>query len=171
MSKNNYPQGELDTISPGNVREIVGSLRELYDRGQPETDQEVEQRVNDFFAFCQNSSLRPGIESLCMALHISRVTLYNWCHGIGCSESRKELAQAAKSFTTAYLEQAVLQGKISPPSGIFLLKNWAAYKDTISFEESPPTTEVHKSLGISELPKLRGLDTDVLPHLDTESEE
>ena len=28
------------------------------------------------------------------------------------------------------------RGKISPPSGIFLLKNWLNYKDTLSFENN-----------------------------------
>ena len=31
------------------------------------------------------------------------------------------------------------RGKISPPSGIFLMKNWLNYKDTISFENTVDT--------------------------------
>jgi hypothetical protein len=29
----------------------------------------------------------------------------------------------------------VLRGRISPPSGIFLMKAWLGYKDTVSIEE------------------------------------
>lgn len=43
--------------------------------GRPQTDEEVANRINDYFEFCERSSIRPGIESLCMALHISRTTL------------------------------------------------------------------------------------------------
>lgn len=48
MKKNNYPQGALDEIEPAAVNKIVGSLRELYDKGRPKTDEEVEQRIDSF---------------------------------------------------------------------------------------------------------------------------
>lgn len=138
MAKNHYPQGQLDDIEPSTVQEIVTSLKQLHDRGKPRTDAEIEQRIDDYFSFCQNSSIRPGIESLCMSLHISRTTLFNWCNGIGCSQVCQEYIQSAKSFVGAYIEQAMLGGKISPPSGIFLAKNWLGYKDSISIEENMP---------------------------------
>lgn len=138
MSKNNYPQGQLDEINPVAVQQIVTSLKDLYDRGRPQTDAEVESRINEYFDFCEKSSIRPGVESLCMALHVSRTTLYNWANGIKCSPYRQELAEKAKGFVGAFIEQALLQGKISPPSGIFLAKNWLGYKDSISIEESIP---------------------------------
>ena len=47
----------------------------------------------------------------------------------------------------------MLQGKISPPSGIFLAKNWLGYKDQISIEESIPHDNEKKT--IFELPVLR----------------
>lgn len=140
MAKNNYPQAGLDEMEPATVQQIVSSLKELHDLGKPQTDEEVEQRIDKYFAFCQHSSIRPGIESLCMALHISRTTLFRWNNGIDCSACRQEVIQSAKSFIGAFLEQAVLGGKISPPSGIFLMKNWLNYKDTVSFEEKEPLT-------------------------------
>lgn len=137
----NYPQGALDEIEPTTVQEIVTSLKELHDMGKPETDTEIKKRIDDYFSFCQRSSIRPGIESLCMALHISRTTLFNWNNGTNCSRECQELVQSAKAFIGAYIEQAMLGGKISPPSGIFLMKNWLSYKDTISLEETIGTEE------------------------------
>ena len=154
MGRNGYPQGSLEDIEPEAVQQLVICLRELYDKGKPGTDAEVESRVNEYFAFCQNSSVRPGIESLCMALHISRTTLFNWARGIGCSQERKEIIEGARSFIGAYIEQAVLSGKISPPSGIFIMKNWLSYKDTISFEETMPREEARTALTAADLPKL-----------------
>lgn len=135
MAKNNYPQGQLDDIEPGKVQEIVTSLKELHDRGKPQTDDEVKQRIDEFFSFCQHSSIRPGIESLCMSLHITRTTLFNWANGTGCSSVCQEYVQSAKAFISAFLEQALLGGKISPPSGIFIAKNWLGYRDTVSLED------------------------------------
>ena len=81
MGKNNYPQSGLDNVEPEVVHEIVHSLRELHELGRPKTDEEVQERIDDYFSFCERSSLRPGVESLCMALHISRTTLFRWNYG------------------------------------------------------------------------------------------
>lgn len=163
MARNNYPQAGLDEIEPGTVQQIVTSLKELHDLGRPETDEEVAKRIDDYFEFCQRSSIRPGIESLCMSLHISRTTLFRWNNGDNCSTYRQELIQSAKSFIGAFLEQAMLGGKISPPSGIFLMKNWLSYKDAISIEESMPQDNYKKALSDAELPRLG--QTELLPQL------
>lgn len=177
MAKNYYPQGQIDDIEPSTVREIVTSLRELHDRGKPQTDEEIRQRIDEYFSFCQQSSIRPGIESLCLSLHISRTTLFNWNNGINCSEKCQEYVQSAKAFIAAYIEQAVLGGKISPPSGIFLMKNWLNYRDTISLEDNIPETTARRVLTAADLPKLGGMgkhesNSGTLPYLPgTESED
>lgn len=158
MSKNNFPQMELDKIEPKEVQKIVSSLKELHDLGRPKTDVETEERINQYFELCERTSIRPGIESLCMALHISRTTLFRWNAGEDCSEYKQELVQSAKSFISAFLEQTLLSGKISPPSGIFLAKNWLGYKDSISIEENAPMDDTRQALTAAELPKLGQAD-------------
>ena len=167
MARNNYPQAGLDEIEPEAVQQLVTSLKDLFDMGRPQTDAEVAKRIDAYFDFCQRSSIRPGIETLCMALHISRTTLFRWNNGENCSEYRQELIQSAKSFIGAFLEQAMC-GKISPPSGIFLMKNWLSYKDTISIEESVPHAPYSKVLTAADLPKLGQIpkkQTELLPQL------
>lgn len=133
-SKSNFPQMQLEGMEKPAVQQMVTDLRQLYDMGRPQNNAELEERINSYFEFCQNSAIRPGIESLCLALHISRTTLFNWSRGSGCDRERQEIAECAKSFVSAFLEQAALSGRISPPTGIFLLKNWCSYKDAYSFE-------------------------------------
>lgn len=144
MGKNHYPQGEIDDLEKSTVQEIVTSLKQLHDRGKPQTDEEIKQRIDEYFLFCQQSSIRPGIESLCLSLHISRTTLFNWNNGTNCSAKCQEYVQSAKAFIGAFIEQAMLGGKISPPSGIFLAKNWLGYKDTVSIEENTPKLDNSK---------------------------
>lgn len=136
MSKNNYPTAQLEEIDKPAVQQMVTSLKQLYDLGKPKNDEEVAQRIDQYFGFCQNSSIRPGIEALCLSLHISRVTLFNWSNGTGCSPQRQEAVQSAKAFVSAYIEQATLSGRLNPASSIFLLKNWCNYRDAYSFETS-----------------------------------
>lgn len=153
MANKGFPQTQLDNIEPSAVQEIVSSLRQLHDRGKPETDEEVKQRLDDYFSFCEHSSIRPGIESACLSLAVSRQTFFRWSNGEDCSKERAEMIQSAKAFIAAFIEQSMLQGKISPPSGIFLAKNWLGYKDQISIEESIPHDDRKKAA--LKLPDLR----------------
>ena len=156
MAKNNYLQAGLDEIEPEAVQQIVTSLKEMHDLDRPQTDEEIKQRIDYYFDLCEHSSIRPGIESLCMVLHISKTTLFRWSKGEDCSEYKQELIEAAKSFIRAFLEQAMLSSKISLPSGIFLMKNCLLYEDTVSIEETIPQSDDRKCLSAKELPKLGG---------------
>ena len=132
--RNNLPTKKLSEMESATVRDIVTNVKQLYDRGKPETDEEVAQRIDEFFGLCERTSLRPGIETLCMALHISRQTLLNWSRGDGCSRERKELKHGAMAFIHSFLEQASLSGKLNPATSIFLMKNWMNYKDSVMYE-------------------------------------
>lgn len=52
----------------------------------------------------------------------------------------------------AFTEAATQGGKLSPPVGIFLLKNLGGYKDTISFEENVPAAEEVNLVRTTDLP-------------------
>ncbi|MCD8196553.1 MAG: DNA-packaging protein [Lachnospiraceae bacterium] len=135
MSKvNNFPTGQVENLEPHFVSKTIENLRQLYDLGQPQTDDETEQRINQYFAFCQRTESRPGIEGLCMSLAVSRTTIFRWANGENCSTRKKNIICRAKSFINAFLEQSALQGKLSPPTAIFLMKNWMSYSDTTSIE-------------------------------------
>lgn len=136
MGKNNYPTGKLDEVPAEFTHETIQSLNELYCMGKPESDGEVKDRINKYFEFCENSSIRPGVESLSLSLGVSRQTLHNWQNGIGCSRERQDLIIKAKGFISAFIEQVMLNNKIFPVTGIFLLKNWCSYRDSLEIETS-----------------------------------
>lgn len=161
MSKNNYPQAGLNDLPAGTIQKTVSSLMELREKGKPKDNEELKQRIDEYFNFCQNSSIRPGVETLALALGISRVTLFQWGRGVNCDAERTEIIEAARALINAFIEQCVLSGKISPPCGIFLLKNWMNYRDTVSIEESIPITATQKALTAAELPRLYEIDGDV----------
>ena len=162
-TKGRAPQGELEQIDPSKVTAVVTSLRELSNRGKPESNLALKERIDDYFEFCANSGLRPGIETLRCALGgVSRTTFYEWSCGVNCDSERQEIIQVAKSFIDAFIEQSVLSGLISPPSGIFLLKNWCGYRDSYSIEEKveaiAEAQRGNKALTAAELPKLGPTD-------------
>ena len=134
MVKSNFPTRQLEDLPSDVVKTTVKSLSDLYQMGKPETDAEVQERIDKYFAFCEASSLRPGIESLALSLCVSRTTLFNWQNGIGCSKERQDIIIKAKLFVSAFLEQIMLNNKVYPGTGIFLLKNWCNYRDAVEIE-------------------------------------
>lgn len=152
------PQGQLTEMNPAKVQVIVHNLRELYDMGKPETNLELKERIDMFFQFCEKSSIRPGVQALCTACHISRTTLFRWSNGEDCDKERQEIIEMAKSFIDSFLEQVTLSGQVSPPVGIFLLKNWCSYKDLQSIEELTPMEKKKPMMSMDELPDLSGME-------------
>lgn len=134
----NFPSNQLNGLSPETCAEITSCLMELNRQGKPETTEELQKRIDDYFSFCGHKGLRVGVETLCCALSVSRQTLWKWCDGIGCNEEWAEICRNAKQFIMAFLETLTLSGKLNPASSIFYLKNWGGYRDAISFDNNVP---------------------------------
>lgn len=84
----------------------------------------VRGRVSWYFQHCVENDMKPGILGLCNSLGISRMTFNNW------ERERKHnrgehaiIVRQAKSLIEEMMEQYMMNGKINPVSGIFLMKN------------------------------------------------
>lgn len=135
----NYPSKQPDLVAPDVISEITENLIDLRNQPRPRTNAEIKQRIDWYFEFCRQRGMRPGIESLALALGISRATLYNWSQGSGCDSERQEIIQNAKMMLAAMLENLSMSGKLNPATSIFLYKNWLGYRDNISFENISDT--------------------------------
>jgi hypothetical protein len=155
----NAPQLQIKNIPDDVSQGIVSNLMELHNLGKAQTDLEVADRVDAYFNLCATTSLKPSIESLALALSISRQTLYDWSKGRGCSPERAECIQNAKQIITAFVEQSMLSGKLNPVSAIFTLKNYSGWKNEGSFDERTDDNQTNAPLPISSLPKLGKTDT------------
>lgn len=157
----NYPFASVDRQLTGSEQTglMIRNLRQLGNCGKPETDAELIDRIDGYFDFCEKNNLRPGIEGLALSLGVTRQTFWHWCKGHGSkSDVWIEECQRARATITAFYEQIFSKGMISPPSGIFILKNVAGWKDVISFEEqSRDTADSEEPLSIEELPNLKEL--------------
>ena len=135
----NFPQAELEVLEPGFAADQMHSLRPIYNRKRPESDDEVQARITEFFDYCEKTDTRPGLELLALFLGVSRQSVYLWAEGQGCSQRRQEMILRCKQLIYAFLEQCNLGGKISPPTGIFLSKVWMGYVENASLEIIPGT--------------------------------
>lgn len=146
MSKGKYPAGELADISGDDfVGNIINDTLVITAGGKPATLDELRERIHRYFERCSTGNLRPGYESISCALNIDRVTFWRWRRGEGCDEAWSNECKQAARVIDSFLEQSMLQGKISPPSGIFLMKNWLSYHDTISIADGLGKTEERRS--------------------------
>ena len=162
----NYPTNQLNKLPAGTCADTISCLRDLADKGKPETEEELKQRIDDYFQFCVERDVRCGIESLCLSLSITRTTLFNWCNGRGCSREWQEICQNAKQFILTFLEQVSMSGKLNPATSIFLLKNVGGYKDSVSFEDMVPGQTPLRAMSPIEIARLYNTPTDVLTAAD-----
>lgn len=152
----NFPGGQLAAMSGKEfTRETVKNLMELSQFGKPKTITELKERIHDYFAFCADRSVRPGIEGLCLALSITRQTLWKWRREEGCSAEWAEECTHAAQVILTFIESASLAGHLNPATAIFSLKNFGwNYADSQTIELLPPQKPEAK--GVSDLPNFGG---------------
>ena len=164
---NNRPRNpniQLNDVEPSFVRKTVSELKEIYNLPPVETDEDVEQRILDFFQFCERTGQRPGVELLTLFLGRTRQTISNWSNGIGCSPERTEMINHCKSLIASFLEQSHLQGEINPVSAIFLSKCWMQYResDDITLRLNPQTSQIPQQ-SLTEIARLRHVNISEMP--------
>lgn len=137
-SKTNAPMGQVENLEPSFVKKTVSELTDIYNLPKPETDEEVRERINQFFSCCGTTGMRPGVELLALFLRVSRQSIFNWEHGIKCSPERQDMIVHAKAVINAFLEQSHLQGRLNPISAIFLSKAWLGYSDDVTVRIDTP---------------------------------
>ena len=135
---------DLAEVKTDKIRFIATSLADLNAMGRPHTDQEVGERIDQYFEYCANHGIRPGVESLALALHCDRTTIYKWRKGQGCSQERQRTINNAMQYIFSFLEMLGLTGQVNPATFIWMTKQWMNYKDSISIEENSHVREDHR---------------------------
>lgn len=149
----NFPSNQINNLPNGTSEEITDCLMKLSKDRKPKDISELKSRIASYFEFCKTHDFRPGIESLAFSLNVTRTGFWYWCEG-GKGEEWQEVCLQAKQLILAFLETLSLSGKLNPANSIFYLKNWAGYKDTISFDEAPKKEQKKKVLTTKELQEL-----------------
>lgn len=117
--------------------------------------EQVKERCEWYFQRCIDDDVRPTVAGLSNALGITRQTFHRWCVGEGRGETHTAFAQRIRNIMEEMMEDYMLNGKINPVSGIFLMKNNFGYTDksevvltpnTPLGEETPPEVLCQKYL-------------------------
>ena len=130
------------------------------------TADDIENKINDYFNYCNENSKPFTMSGLALFLDCSRTTLYQYENELikfhNMSEEDKlrimNAVKRAKRMVEAYQEEQLFIGK-SPVGTIFSLKNNFNWKDT---------QEINNNTNISAVNPIQQLSTDEIKQLLTE---
>lgn len=100
-------------------------------------EKQVADRIEMYFKYCVENDRRPQVIGMCNWLGISRQTLNEWKNGEVRSTTHGDIIKKAYNFMEELWTDYMLYGKVSPPTGIFLSKNWFNYKDIADVVVTP----------------------------------
>lgn len=133
IKKNSKSPGrnQID-LQDGDNRKFLANTLEIarLDKIDSYNAEEVTERVVEYFNICQKNDAKPNIVGLALSLGFSRSTFTKILNGqTKRSTEIVETLTMAMTIINAQMEDYMLNGKINPVSGIFLMKNNFGYKD------------------------------------------
>lgn len=138
----------INDYDPKDVRKslkVTNMLRDWGRESQPRTDDEVEQRIDDYLLFCEKSGVRPTVEGMGLAIGYTRVTIHNWRHGLGCSPRRTEIINYVYDAMAAFDADMVINNRMPPVPYIFRSKNFYGMRDQTDVVITPNITGATRS--------------------------
>ena len=99
--------------------------------------EQVQERLKLYFQHCVDNDRRPQIVGMCNWLGISRQTLNEWKNGEVRSATHGDIVKKAYNLMEEMWTDYMTNGKISPPTAIFLAKNWFSYRDVADVVVTP----------------------------------
>lgn len=136
--KNNWPQMQEPEEPGTNARYLRHALASL---NLPPIDisdiNQCEQRANEYFNQCIADDIKPNLVGLCNWLGISRDTLHAWRNGITRSDTHSDFFKKCELIMEQISVGYLLDGKVNPAAGIFILKNHHAYRDVTDLTIEP----------------------------------
>lgn len=133
--KGNFPNSDAAyDVEPGDNSRFVAFGAQIFNMDSIDlcNADQVRDRINEYFALCYDSDIKPGVAGMAMALGVGRNRLREIKNG----EDRSNLPAACRAvikkaydYMELYWEVIMQAGKINPASGIFIGKNNFGYKD------------------------------------------
>jgi len=132
----NFP----NVISPkaADVRRIGTNLLYWYKKPKATTDEEIRERLLEFFERCISNGEVMTVEKMALALGYDRKTLWAWeTGGEGSTPTRRNLIKKAKELLASYDAEMVAEGKLNPVTYIFRAKNYFGMRDQVEHVVTP----------------------------------
>lgn len=124
------------------ISRIVSESVQYFNRKRPESNEELIDRLNEYFRECIVKGQIPTVEDMALSLGVTRQILYNW-ETRGDNYERMEIVKKAKEVLAGIDAKLVSEGKIPQVTYIFRAKNYFGMRDQtqISFDQSQDKLE------------------------------
>lgn len=114
------------------IRRVGFNLLESFNKEKALTDEEIEDRIIEFFERCFNAGELPVFEEMAMSIGYDVNTILNWEKGVNCSARRSAIIQKAKALIASFEAKMVLEGNIKATPYIFRAKNFLGMRDEVA---------------------------------------
>lgn len=152
--KCNFPTTGRPDLTPAELGasiEIFDQMRKL-EPCRKNDPAAIRKRLDDYFCTCSECGMPPAVESMALALGVTRKTLWAWEQEGG---EAGELISRAKALINGYLTTAALSGKANPVYIIWMQKNNYGYCDNITITPPQDNFQTHPQISAEEVLRLR----------------
>lgn len=141
------PQSRAGLIQTEEDREFVGKLlREVlveYNRPRVKNDEELAERLNNYFAMCSKTGQVPTVEEMMLSTGFSYWYMYDIEVGRrkGFSPETAQILKKAKAFLATFDAKLAVSGKMNFLAYCFRAKNYYGMVDKQEHVITPNTTD------------------------------
>ena len=121
------------------VRKLLTEVLVEYNQPRVQSDEELAERLNDYFVRCANSGQIPTVEEMCMSTGYSYSTCYDWEVGRnkGFSSETSKIIKKAKEMLKTFDAKLVISGKLNFLAYCFRAKNYYGMVDKQEYVVTP----------------------------------
>ena len=144
--KSNFPNAK-PRIETDEDKALVSKLLNevIIEARQPKvkSDEELIQRIDDYFVRCANNSQIPTVEEMCLSTGYTYSTCYDWETGRrkGFSDSTANIIKKAKETLKTFDAKLVISGKLNFLAYCFRAKNYYGMVDKQEMVLTPNTNQ------------------------------
>ena len=132
--KNNFPSSKMAVETPEDkalVKKLLTEVLVEYRQPKVKSDEELAERLNEYFVRCANSGQIPTVEEMCMSTGYSQTTCWDWENGRnkGFSSETSVIIKKAKEVLKTFDAKLVISGKLNFLAYCFRAKNYYGMVD------------------------------------------
>lgn len=115
------------------VLDLNLKIRALGIQGKPKTQEEMKERITEYFALCQEAGLNPTVEGLALATDYDRRSIFEIGKGT-FNQPFMDIIKKAKDFIANYDAILAASNKMNAAVYCFRSKNFYGMKDSVQVE-------------------------------------
>ena len=116
-------------VPESDISRIVRESYQYFNRKPPKDDEELADRLNEYFKQCNDEGQIPTVEDMALALGVYRQRLWDWENDSRTNPGRADMIKKAKSIIAGIDAKLAAEGKIPQVVYIFRAKNFYGMKD------------------------------------------